>query len=528
MNVNIKKIMYFLVVLIIVSIASVMDAAVKHSSSKQFQYSINLMWMNKTLDKDQLYIFPLSKTDLDKNATDLKMYKADLDSYKAILEKKTLDTYKGKLDHYKLALWTLYQFLAVGEWSCKAFSWQLECQTQAEWDSVNLVAYKAVLDKYKTALDTYKEKIETDEDFPERYNDRYKMSKNKFKIDKTYLDEAKAIADRYKTELEQCKAVLDTYKDAQEQAGLTKANLDIYKDNLIKIDLDKNFFNHIYAWAEANQEGVVNVWFDSELVPKNAVSNTQALINDYIDKHPKMAPIRLQDIRKLPCVIDHPKVFSEKIPVYFRVDLLRPIIALYMLSHGTSFFVHADFDMEPLAQAQLFDTYTMQNLKRYGIVMAYADGFFENSFQMVSNNNENLITAMEYTVVELNIQRAYNALEGRFHGKSSPLGALEQAVYFSYHNMFLYFYYLEKTYQLKIHKRCCGIGSDRVFNKDDCTDYDKEKDGLKPFGLYEIPAIGQWLILDSVWVTDDVVANKMPVKMVHCPPSRFDFLNKRI
>lgn len=179
------------------------------------------------------------------------------------------------------------------------------------------------------------------------------------------------------------------------------------------------------------------------MISPAAVENTRVLIEAHAQQHTEMAPIVLRDVRTIPKVTQHPKVFSEWVPVYFRVDLLRPIIAMHILSnHETNCFVYGDLDMEPLSQEQLFDQDTVYKLERHGFVLAGYRCLVENGFQMISNSNRLLFEAMEWVLVELNIQRAYNALQGRFGSHiedSCPMACLQEAVFSSYRDMFCYF-----------------------------------------------------------------------------------------
>ena len=97
--------------------------------------------------------------------------------------------------------------------------------------------------------------------------------------------------------------------------------------------LYNDFLKNIFMWAEGLDKNIpVHVWFDSQLTPKAAVVNTQALIDKYMKFRAQKVPIILQDIRDLPEVIQHPEVFSDKTPVYFRVDLLRVIAAHHTIT----------------------------------------------------------------------------------------------------------------------------------------------------------------------------------------------------
>jgi hypothetical protein len=250
--------------------------------------------------------------------------------------------------------------------------------------------------------------------------------------------------------------------------------------------LDRNFLDIIFEWALANKDASVNVWFDSIFITDEAVKNTQLLIEKRWNQK-TMAPIFLKDIRSIPKVREYAEVFSNKVTVFFRADLVRVIIALHALFYQDkpTFFVYADLDAKPMTAKELFDAETLQKLKTYGIVLAKGknpllpsggkpafDVPFENGFQIISNGNAHLLEAMSYILVDLNIERAKNALLGKyFHrGETCPMEDLLPSVYASYPYMFMYWRSLEKRFELTL-----VVAGKR--------DYDKKIDGLRPFGL---------------------------------------------
>lgn len=292
--------------------------------------------------------------------------------------------------------------------------------------------------------------------------------------------------------------------------------------------LRKNFLDPIFKWAQLNPDSTVNIWFNRELTTSEAIENTWMLIKDNAIKYPKMAPIVLRNVGIIPKVIVNPEVFSDlfsyEIPVSFRVDLLRPIIALYMLSNNeTDYFVYGDLDMEPLSQEQLFDDETLHNLQTYGIVMARG-GFlgFEDGFQIISNHNQHLLEAIEWVLVVLNIKRAHNALQGKFYDfcgrqPEGPMKPLQQIIYDTYPDMFKYFYHLEGYGKMEVLEYT--LGKDGEIIRTDYRDYDAGRDGLEPFGLNRIQREfrfvsdnEKFLERPHIWV---------PTKEILLPRSRF-------
>jgi len=241
-------------------------------------------------------------------------------------------------------------------------------------------------------------------------------------------------------------------------------------------DLHKNFLNYIFKWAAVSKGSTINLWYDGLLTPATAVANTCRLI--YEKKITGLAPILLRDIRQIPKVAQNPDIFGENVPVYFRSDILRPIIALYLLNNReTHCCVYFDLVVEPLSQEQIFDVETCQNLHQYGIVMAHnnevlSQHSYENYCQIISDDNMNLLKAVDWALIEVNIARCKRALQGKlfkaYDGlRCPPMYHIVEAVYKSYEKMWEYFCSLE------------GLGTFR----NDSKIYNKEVDGLKPFGI---------------------------------------------
>ena len=180
-------------------------------------------------------------------------------------------------------------------------------------------------------------------------------------------------------------------------------------------DFDVKNFNTVFQWASLNPNAPINIWFDSNYVPAQAITNSNALIQDHVEKEKGISyeysfkidtNIGLKDIRELPHVQDHPVAFSDLKPVYLRADLLRVIATSHTLAISKEpYFVYADLDVYPLSPSELFDERTQSNLNEYGIVMTFG-GFEgpENSFHIISNRKPNLIKVMNEQWINQNIK----------------------------------------------------------------------------------------------------------------------------
>ncbi len=249
-------------------------------------------------------------------------------------------------------------------------------------------------------------------------------------------------------------------------------NENLKKDQEYIHPSNDEFASTICKWAALNKDGVVNVWYDEEMTTTDAIKNTHKAIIRECSQYSYKALVRLKNVRKLSEVKEHPKAFSDKMPVYFRADLLRSTAGFNHISRNKiNYFVYSDLDAEPITEKQLFDEKTKEDLKRYGMVLTRPSEFpgysgFENSFQIMSNHKSNLLQAKKTALIDLNIKRAYDVQDKNLSGVKS----LEQAVYRSYNDMFKYFYHLEGCGEFKVRS------SEKTLER-----YDKDKHGLEPF-----------------------------------------------
>lgn len=275
------------------------------------------------------------------------------------------------------------------------------------------------------------------------------------------------------------------------------------------------FLNTIVTWAKKNPGATVNVWFDSTFTTVEALENTLVLIKQEIARYQgAMAKIELKDIRLLKRVQKNPEVFSSEIPVFFRADLLRVVIAEESLRNDkNSCFIYTDFDAKPMTKSELFDTKTLHNLDTYGFVMAYNSNKlkFENSFQMFTYN-ETLFKAIKLMIIKANIQRVHNFLDDALEATDSKSVlnnknvwklhsiAFQENVFFSYPLMYIYFCQLKDLSTLML------PNSDKP--------YDKKRDGKEVLKIHN----ARFLMTRSNLIS---VLSKFPIptKKVSLPPS---------
>lgn len=204
-----------------------------------------------------------------------------------------------------------------------------------------------------------------------------------------------------------------------------------------KEDFYKNFVEPVAKWAKANTGSTINIWFDGTLATEGAIERSSLALQRALDgtSHGK---IIFRDVRSIKTVQENPQAFSETIPVYFRVDLLRALAAEHILSSKeTKFFVYGDIDMIPLSRQRIFDKRTIDFLNEYGFVMAQGGcSGFENGFYILNGANEQFMKSHREAIIDINLKEALE----------DPSCIQEQQVYASYPGMFFHILYATGRY----------------------------------------------------------------------------------
>lgn len=141
-------------------------------------------------------------------------------------------------------------------------------------------------------------------------------------------------------------------------------------------------------WSSKQPEANINFWYDGYMVDHENVENTKKLIS--INLQLKGKKIRFMNIRDIPFVKTNSDLFSPKIPIFFRVDLAKAVIADFVMRvEGLSFVVNIDNDIAAITRAQLFDEPTLYALKNIGYSFGSTPGAEEeNSFIILHSAND--------------------------------------------------------------------------------------------------------------------------------------------
>ncbi len=173
-------------------------------------------------------------------------------------------------------------------------------------------------------------------------------------------------------------------------------------------EFQNKFVIPISRWAKKNSGVSINIWVDGKMATEGAIDRSRIALLSELEETSR-GRIHFRDVRSIELVHSNPMVFSEKMPIYFRVDLLRAIAANHVFSKKENkFFVYGDIDMEPLSGSELFDKRTVDYLNDFGIVMAKkrSDLYFENGFQILNGENSQLLDSHRKVIIDLNIKMA--------------------------------------------------------------------------------------------------------------------------
>lgn len=154
-------------------------------------------------------------------------------------------------------------------------------------------------------------------------------------------------------------------------------------------------------WRIANPEAEINFWYDSECTNGAAIENTKKCLEEVSGT--EYIPINLRDIREIPIVQANSDLFQSSIPIYFRVDLLKLIICLYLLENkGMDSAIFTDLSIGAnvetvLSKEELYSPDKLNTLQQYGMLLGEDLRKIENQF-IQTLKTEELILSIKHTI----------------------------------------------------------------------------------------------------------------------------------
>ncbi len=180
-------------------------------------------------------------------------------------------------------------------------------------------------------------------------------------------------------------------------------------------DWNVKVIDWISEWLKQNPQGDFVFWYDKNTVTEDQVERTNGIFKDLANNFLKEGTLVLKDIASLTTVKENARYFTQEIPIYLRLDLLRIIAMLEYVEKckDECASVYADIDKgiksisgnkieyHNLSADGLFDDQTKSSLKKYSLVMRTGP---ENSFIMISNQNPHMIEALKTVVIKSNLK----------------------------------------------------------------------------------------------------------------------------
>ena len=210
----------------------------------------------------------------------------------------------------------------------------------------------------------------------------------------------------------------------------------------------------IIKWARANPQATVNLWYDSVFTPIGCVERTKAVLDNELKadssasasssgplKEPSdLVKVNLCNVRGISIVSDNACIFSEALPVYFRIDLLKYIIVVDAIEHGgDDCAIFADLEVGDLRQdhgrmskIELFNTEIVNRLNTYPILFNYDNGKDENQFLQLYKDKR-MLTTIKTDLINRCFKDAVDALNSKNDWRH-PSSRLSEDV-FEYHCM---------------------------------------------------------------------------------------------
>ena len=246
-------------------------------------------------------------------------------------------------------------------------------------------------------------------------------------------------------------------------------------------DVTQRLLRPAIEWARANPDANVFIWYDSEHTTSAAVENTHTLLTQLMQGN-QISNLKLRDVRDIPIVQNNPDAFSDLIPVYFRVDLLKCMILVDAIEreHQDS-AIFSDLEIgdgrpakDRMTKQELFAPEIMKLLNEAGLILGLNGPREENQFiQLI--NKKNMIEALKIVVINAGLMRLMHMLN-TYGPRYLP--QMAQSVFVSMgQSLPKYYTALEKQEAIGVYIKGSPI-----------EPFSLDKHGYEPFGLLVNPS----------------------------------------
>lgn len=159
--------------------------------------------------------------------------------------------------------------------------------------------------------------------------------------------------------------------------------------------------SQLKKWQRDNPEAEINFWYDSQRTNENAITNTLNLLEAYSINPDN--PIRLRDIWEIPIVQKNADFFTNSVPVYFGIDILKLIICHYLMTmKGMHSVIITDISIadkvdHTLGKSELYASHFLKTLFELGMMLGHDGEKIENQFIQMLNTPQ-LIQALTHGI----------------------------------------------------------------------------------------------------------------------------------
>lgn len=182
--------------------------------------------------------------------------------------------------------------------------------------------------------------------------------------------------------------------------------------------LIENLLSKAKKWKDSNPDAEVTLWYDSNFVTQEQLQATQAILDKYAKEDPTYK-FALRDVRDIDIVKNNSDVFSDNIPIYFRVDLMKLIICLHsIIEDRRECAIFSDLEVGEsrygkktprMNKEELFNFQDMIALEYIGLLVNMSGFGMENQFFQLISKPEAIAAMKIY--INANLLRARTALE---------------------------------------------------------------------------------------------------------------------
>jgi len=179
--------------------------------------------------------------------------------------------------------------------------------------------------------------------------------------------------------------------------------------------LPRHFIEAALKWKKSNPNASVVIWYDGYSVNNKAQDNTLELLSTYQYQYSDLS-IMFKDFREIDVVKNNPDIFSDYLPVYYRVDLLKLILCVHTIEYNhDEASIYADLQVgdlrvnkDRMGKDELFKREILERLEYLGLQVIKDGMKDENQFYQMVHKPEILKAVKVY--INASMARAEKAL----------------------------------------------------------------------------------------------------------------------